>query len=44
MLDNPEPGLTPEQAEVAAGEYFIDNIAGRYSYVQINIAMFMVER
>ena len=42
MLNNPEPGLTPEQAEVIVGQYYAKNIIGHYTPEQINLAMFMV--
>jgi hypothetical protein len=41
MLDNPNAGLTQEQAEVEAGKYFAENIAGKYSDANINTAMWM---
>ncbi len=41
LLDNPEAGLTQEQAEVEAGKYFAENIASKYSPTEINTAIFM---
>jgi hypothetical protein len=41
LLDNPDSGLTQEQAEVNAGKYFAENIAGKYSDSEISTAIFM---
>ena len=39
MLDNLDAALTQEQAEAQAGKYFAENIAGKYSPTEINIAI-----
>ena len=41
LLDNPDSGLTQERAEVNAGKYFAENIAGKYSDYEISTAIFM---
>jgi hypothetical protein len=41
LLDNPDADLNQEQAEEEAGKYFAENIAGKYSDAEINIAMWM---
>jgi hypothetical protein len=39
MLNNPDSGLSPEEAQVKAGKYYAENIAEKYPSTQINIAI-----
>ena len=41
LLDNPDAGLSQEEAEVVAGVYFKEQIAGQYSDLQMNTCLWM---
>lgn len=41
LLNKPDAGLSQEEAEVVAGEYFKEQIAGKYPSYQINTCLWM---